>query len=130
MTEEEWQSIVDIHTDYINEFRNKPYSEVTARQKEFLAQAVEAFAQMKQERLEGNNEEPKMTEEQNIFEELDELAEAVQSYLISVPDMENEMLLATTTAEIGEKMQALGMRFIATAIQMANDLAQKHATKH
>lgn len=71
-----------------------------------------------------------MPEEKHIFDELDQLAGDVQSYLISVQDTEDVVLLARSTAEIGEKMQALGMRFIATAIQMANDLAQKHATKH
>jgi len=44
MTEEEWQSVVDNHNAYIDDFRGKDYSEFTPRQKELVRSAVDGFA--------------------------------------------------------------------------------------
>ena len=50
MSEEEWQNICELHQLYIDDFRSRPYEQLTNRSKEFFRQAVESFAAMKLER--------------------------------------------------------------------------------
>ena len=46
----EWQSIVDLHQMYIDDFKAIPYDQVTNRQKEFFRNGVEEFAILKRKR--------------------------------------------------------------------------------